>query len=85
MHSFKVNIRICHPENNEHHVRGLTNPNVYRKKMHQLFCYMTLHVSLFQVSYEFAQSKKDGTDQEPIQSSTIADPGYHMGKCQKHN
>ena len=25
-------------------------------------------------------SKKDGKDQETIQSSTTPDPGYHMGK-----
>ena len=25
-------------------------------------------------------SKKDGKDQETIQSSTTSDPGYHMGK-----
>ena len=50
MHSFLVNIRICQPENSdvhrgEHHFRGLTNPDVNRKRMHQLCCYMTL--SLF--------------------------------------
>ena len=28
------------------------------------------------------QSKKDGKDQEMIQSSTTPDPGYHMGKKQ---
>ena len=26
------------------------------------------------------KSKKDGKDQESIQSSTTPDPGYHMGK-----
>ena len=26
-----------------------------------------------------------GIDQESIQSSTTSDPGYHMGKRQKHN
>ena len=26
------------------------------------------------------QSKKDGKDQESIQSRTTPDPGYHMGK-----
>ena len=26
------------------------------------------------------KSKKDGKDQETIQSSTTHDPGYHMGK-----
>ena len=31
------------------------------------------------------QSKKGGKDQESIQSSTKPDPGYHMGKWQKHN
>ena len=46
MHSYEVNIRICQPEN-----RGLTNPDVNRKRMHQLFCYITLHASLFLVSY----------------------------------
>ena len=50
MHSFEVDIRICQPENSdvhrgEHHFRGLTNPDVNLKRIHQLFCYMTL--SLF--------------------------------------
>ena len=27
-----------------------------------------------------SKSKKDGKDQESIQSSTTPDPGYHMGK-----
>ena len=31
------------------------------------------------------KSKKDGKDQETIQSSTTPDPGYHMGKSQKYN
>ena len=29
------------------------------------------------------QSKKEGKDQESIQSSTIPDPGHHMGKSQE--
>ena len=29
---------------------------------------------------ELKQSKKDGKDQETIQSSTTPEPGYHMGK-----
>ena len=29
--------------------------------------------------------EKGGKDQESILSSTIPDPGYHMGKQQKHN
>ena len=29
------------------------------------------------------QSKKDGKDQEPIQSSTTPGPGYHMGNMGK--
>ena len=50
VHSFEVNIRICQSKNSyvhrgEHHFRVLTNPDVYRKRMHKLFCYMTL--SLF--------------------------------------
>ena len=45
MHSFEVNFRICQAKNSEHHFRGLTNPDVNRKRMQQLFCYMTL--SLF--------------------------------------
>ena len=31
------------------------------------------------------ESKKDGKDQESIQSSTTPDPGYHMGKWHNHN
>ena len=42
MHSFEVNIRICQPENSEHHFQGLTNPDVNPKRMHHLFCYMPL-------------------------------------------
>ena len=29
---------------------------------------------------QLLESKKDGKDQETIQSSTTPDPGYHMGK-----
>ena len=35
MNSFDINIRIGQPENSEHHVRGLTNPDVNLKRMHQ--------------------------------------------------
>ena len=31
------------------------------------------------------RSKQGGKDQESIQSSTPPEPGYHMGKWQKHN
>ena len=34
--------------------------------------------SLFRI--EFNKSKKDGKDQEPIQSSTTPDLGYYVGK-----
>ena len=37
MHSFLVNIRICQPHNSENHFRGLTNPDVNLKRMHQLY------------------------------------------------
>ena len=30
------------------------------------------------------QSKKEGKDQESIQSSTTPDPGHHIGEWQKH-
>ena len=60
MHSFEVNIRICQPEKvmsteaksgfvnrlGGHHFLGLTNPDVNRKRMHQLFCYMKLPLFL---------------------------------------
>ena len=59
MHSFEVNIGICQPEKNdvlftkrsrrEHHFRGLTKPDVNRKRVHQLFCNMAL--SLFSKFY----------------------------------
>ena len=54
MHSFEVDIRICQPENSDVHrgevevnitFEGWPNTDVNRKRMHQLFCYMTL--SLF--------------------------------------
>ena len=56
VHSFSVNIRVCQPENSdlqrgEIHFRGLTTPDINRKRMHQLFCYMTLHVSLVFLIY----------------------------------
>ena len=38
---------------------------------------MSIFWYLLEASY---QSKKDGKDQETIQSSTTPDPGYHMGK-----
>ena len=36
-------------------------------------------------SLNFSLSKKDGKDQESIQSSNTPGPGYHMGKWQNHN
>ena len=33
----------------------------------------------------FYKSKKDGKDQERIQSSITSEPGYHKGKKQKYN
>ena len=43
MHSFEVDIRICQPETRrsrgEYHFRGLTNPDVNRKRMHQ-YCFV---------------------------------------------
>ena len=41
MYFFEVNIRICQPENRDVY-RGLTYSDVNRKRMQQLFCYMTL-------------------------------------------
>ena len=32
------------------------------------------------LTIQLLESKKDGKDQETIQSSTTPDPGYHMGK-----
>ena len=52
MHSFEVIIRICQPENSDVDralFLTLTNPDVNRKRTHQLFCYMTL--SPFSYSY----------------------------------
>ena len=37
---------------------------------------------LYMISYE---SKKGSKDKESIQASATPDPGYHMGKWQKHN
>ena len=34
----------------------------------------------FKEQTRFLWSKKDGKDQETIQSSATADPGYHIGK-----
>ena len=63
MHSFENN-RICQSKNSdvhrgevevqgEYHFRGLTNPDVNRKRMHRLLSYMTLHVSLFLVLFKY--------------------------------
>ena len=56
MYYFEVDIRVCQTENSDVHrgeaLRGLTNPEVIRKRMHQLFCYMTLSLfSLFYLKY----------------------------------
>ena len=32
------------------------------------------------LTIQLLESKKDGKDQETIQSSTTPDPGHHMGK-----
>ena len=40
------------------------------------------HVCLALYGYLVFERKKDGKDQEMIQSSTIPDQGYHMGKYQ---
>ena len=32
--------------------------------------------------YDIIQSKKEGKDQESMQSSTKSEPGHHMGKWQ---
>ena len=32
------------------------------------------------LTIQLLESKKDGKDQERIQSNTTPDPGYHMGK-----
>ena len=32
------------------------------------------------LTIQLLESKKDGKDQETIQSSTTPEPGYHMGK-----
>ena len=58
MHSFEVDIRICQHENSDVH-RGKAEVNItfvgwlilmLTKKIHQLFCYMTL--SLFLVLFK---------------------------------
>ena len=63
MHSFEVNIRICQPENSDVH-RGEAEVNITfegwlilmltKKRMHQLFCYMTLSLYYFHI-YKFTQ------------------------------
>ena len=42
-----------------------------------MLCPCVRHFYLYLV---LVQSKKDGKDQELIQSSTTPDPGYHMEK-----
>ena len=37
-------------------------------------------IAEYQTSSIRNESKKDGKDQEKIQSSTTPDPGYHKGK-----
>ena len=40
-------------------ILGLNNPDVNRKGMQKLFCYMTLNVSLFLVLYKVFLLKSD--------------------------
>ena len=44
------------------------------------FCYIILNFMPAERIHVKYQSKKDGKDQEMIQSSTTPDPGYHMEK-----
>ena len=44
-----------------------------------------MHLVTSMVLCATKESKKDGKDQESIQSSATYDQGYHMGKRQKHN
>ena len=58
MHTFEVNIRICQPEKMMStetkprwtSLRELTNPDVNRKRMHQLFC--LLYDTFSNISYQ---------------------------------
>ena len=55
IHSFEVNIRICRPRTVNMTIQltsGLTKPDVNRKRMNQLFCYMILYVSLSLILYK---------------------------------
>ena len=72
MHTFVVNISLsiqeqfCNPRKSrdEHPFRGLTNPNVNRKRLHQLFSYMTLsyiksfHINLLKLDVHSALKLK---------------------------
>ena len=51
----------------------------------EIFLMILLHKWHFKWESQDSKSKKDGKDQESIQLSTTPDPGYHMGKWQKHN
>ena len=42
------------------------------------------YILLAKFSYYYYNSKEESKGQESIQSSTIPDPGHHMGKWQKH-
>ena len=61
MYSFEVNIRFVNPSTRrsrcERHFLGLTNPDVKRDRMHQLFCYLTLFLKF----YKFTKSNVPST------------------------
>ena len=63
---------------------------MFRRELNFLFFRVSKDLSI-RASYgnpltkQLLESKKDGKDQEKIQSSTAPDPGYHMGKYQEYN
>ena len=61
MHSFEVDVRISQPENSDVHrgeVISVTFEGVNRKRMHLLFCYMTLSLFLVYLKYFHIYKKK---------------------------
>ena len=50
---------------------------IKRSQYQSIICKSTKEPIL---TIQLLESKKDGKDQETIQSSTTPDPGYHIGK-----
>ena len=59
---------------------SICSENVVKSEWIALIALILSTSSFFLSFFTLFENKKDGKDQETIQSSTTPDPGYHMGK-----